>query len=171
MELESVIIEEGVESIGEYAFVYCQKLKNISFPNSVTSIGEYALYECVISTLVLGEHLSLIGLHALPIDKLKDVYCYAKEAPNYIDPGWGNTYNTLLLHVPYASISKYKNSGMWKYFSIVALTDDDPVPTRLNTITTTDSRSNIWYDLNGRKLDAEPCTKGIYINNGKKVVK
>lgn len=27
-----------------------------------------------------------------------------------------------------------------------------------------------WYDLNGRKLGAKPTAKGIYINNGKKVV-
>ena len=27
-----------------------------------------------------------------------------------------------------------------------------------------------WYDLNGRKLDKKPTQKGIYINNGRKVV-
>lgn len=27
-----------------------------------------------------------------------------------------------------------------------------------------------WYDLQGRKLDGEPTTKGVYIKNGKKVV-
>ena len=29
--------------------------------------------------------------------------------------------------------------------------------------------SNVWYDLNGRKLNSQP-KKGIYINNGKKIV-
>ena len=27
-----------------------------------------------------------------------------------------------------------------------------------------------WYDLNGRKFTQKPATKGVYINNGKKVV-
>jgi hypothetical protein len=27
-----------------------------------------------------------------------------------------------------------------------------------------------WYDLNGRKLDGKPTKKGVYIQNGKKVV-
>ena len=27
-----------------------------------------------------------------------------------------------------------------------------------------------WYDLSGRKLNGKPTTKGLYINNGKKVV-
>ena len=26
-----------------------------------------------------------------------------------------------------------------------------------------------WYDMNGRKLSGKPTTKGVYINNGKKV--
>ena len=29
----------------------------------------------------------------------------------------------------------------------------------------------IWYDLQGRKLDGEPTKKGLYIHNGKKVMK
>jgi hypothetical protein len=27
-----------------------------------------------------------------------------------------------------------------------------------------------WYDLNGRKLQAAPTKKGVYLFNGKKVV-
>ena len=27
-----------------------------------------------------------------------------------------------------------------------------------------------WYDLNGRRLDGKPTKKGVYIQNGKKVV-
>ena len=42
-------------------------------------------------------------------------------------------------------------------------------------ITTTDftdstDKSAAWYDLNGRKLSGKPTQKGIYINNGKKVI-
>ena len=36
---------------------------------------------------------------------------------------------------------------------------------------TNDTNSNdAWYDLNGRKLNGKPTAKGLYINNGKKVV-
>jgi hypothetical protein len=27
-----------------------------------------------------------------------------------------------------------------------------------------------WYDLSGRRLEMKPATKGVYINNGTKVV-
>ena len=30
--------------------------------------------------------------------------------------------------------------------------------------------SEVWYDLSGRRLNAKPHAKGIYINNGKKIV-
>ena len=30
--------------------------------------------------------------------------------------------------------------------------------------------SEAWYTLDGVRLSGKPCTKGIYINNGKKVV-
>ena len=44
-ELNSVIIENGVTSIGDNAFSDCY-LTNITIPNSVTSIGRYAFFEC-----------------------------------------------------------------------------------------------------------------------------
>lgn len=34
----------------------------------------------------------------------------------------------------------------------------------------TNDNDNAWYDLNGRKLSEKPCHKGIYMNNGRKVV-
>ena len=33
-----------------------------------------------------------------------------------------------------------------------------------------DVRSNVWYDLSGRKLNGMPSQKGLYIINGKKIV-
>jgi hypothetical protein len=33
-----------------------------------------------------------------------------------------------------------------------------------------DGRGDNWYDLNGRKLQQKPTQKGVYLNNGRKVV-
>ena len=35
---------------------------------------------------------------------------------------------------------------------------------------TIENSDDAWYDLNGRKLSKKPSRRGIYINNGKKVV-
>lgn len=42
----SLIIPNGVTSIGEYAFSECEELTSITIPNTVTSIGEEAFYSC-----------------------------------------------------------------------------------------------------------------------------
>ena len=44
--IKSVVIEDGVTSIGRYAFYYCRNLTNITIPDSVKSIGDYAFFCC-----------------------------------------------------------------------------------------------------------------------------
>ena len=48
------------------------------------------------------------------------------------------------------------------------ITDD---PTGIKTMEDVRGKmSGVWYDLQGRKLNGKPTTKGVYINNGKAVV-
>ena len=35
---------------------------------------------------------------------------------------------------------------------------------------TIDNEAGAWYTLDGRRLNGKPTTKGIYINNGKKII-
>ncbi len=44
--IETIIIPEGVTTIGARAFCYCEGLKNIEIPFSVVSIGEEAFLNC-----------------------------------------------------------------------------------------------------------------------------
>ena len=44
--LKTAVIEEGVTSIGNYAFYKCIGLTSVTIPNSVTSIGYYAFAYC-----------------------------------------------------------------------------------------------------------------------------
>ena len=44
--VKAVIIENGVTSIGEYAFYSCDSLTSISISKSVTSIGDGAFFGC-----------------------------------------------------------------------------------------------------------------------------
>ena len=48
--------------------------------------------------------------------------------------------------------------------------DIDGVETGIESIEGFENANEGWYDLNGRKLGVKPAAKGIYINNGKKVV-
>ncbi len=62
--IQSVIIQEGVTSIGSYAF-YAESLYSIQIPNSVTSIGYSAFKNCNnLSYLIIGNGLTTIGNEA-----------------------------------------------------------------------------------------------------------
>lgn len=45
-EIRKVIIENGVTSITDYAFQYCDSLMEIILPETITKIGRYAFYSC-----------------------------------------------------------------------------------------------------------------------------
>ena len=45
-DIQSVVIESGVTSVGSYAFNRCKGLTSVSIPDSVTEVGEYAFHGC-----------------------------------------------------------------------------------------------------------------------------
>ena len=63
--LTSVVIPEGVVTIGNSAFESCDNLTEISIPNSVTIIGESAFAHCIsLTSIVLPESVTIIGNQA-----------------------------------------------------------------------------------------------------------
>ena len=63
--IKKVVIEDGVTSIGDYAFFGCAGFTSIEIADSVTSIGNCAFYECQsLSGISLPENLESIGKSA-----------------------------------------------------------------------------------------------------------
>ncbi|MBR5716238.1 MAG: leucine-rich repeat protein [Bacteroidales bacterium] len=60
--ITSVVIEDGVSSIGQFAFYDFIRMASLSIPNSVTKIGNAAFYNCVrLASLDLPSNLTEIG--------------------------------------------------------------------------------------------------------------
>ena len=60
-ELESLVIPEGITSIGDFAFSICGKLEHISFPQSLIHIGSSAFCGCAsLKQITLPTNLSTL---------------------------------------------------------------------------------------------------------------
>ena len=101
-----LVIPEGVTSIGNGAFYYCDKLTSVTIPNTVISIGEKAFYSCHnltsltipdlvkaigseafcncgIKSIVIGNSVSKIGEYAFRRCSLTSVVWNAKKCDAY----------------------------------------------------------------------------------------
>ena len=64
-EIRKATVEYGITSIGEYAFVGCSGLTELTLPNSITSIGISAFAGCTgLTELILPNSVTRIGYHA-----------------------------------------------------------------------------------------------------------
>ena len=63
--IKSVIIENGVTSIGKAAFYECSSLATIELPNSITSIGSWAFESCYsLTSMTIPVNVTSVGDYA-----------------------------------------------------------------------------------------------------------
>ena len=135
-----VILPEGVERIGSYAFASNSNLKRIAFPSTLKTIGSYAFNGCnQLTTISLPTSLQNIagytfnGCSSLTevripssimsigdqafsgCPRLNDVYTYIAE-PTQINMNTFSTYTTATLHVPTTSFKNYWYDTEWSQF-------------------------------------------------------
>ena len=74
--IESVVLAEGVTTIGEYAFNMCDNLQTVELPHGLTSIGRSAFYGCHnLKQISIPSTVTEIGSSAFE-------YCYSLESIN-----------------------------------------------------------------------------------------
>ena len=87
--------------------------------------------------------------------ELTDFYCYSFNVPTTWCNFDGSYIEYATLHVPESSIELYKNTEPWSRFkNFVALTDEYPNPTKINSIISNDNGKSVdyYYDLRGKRL-------------------
>ena len=173
--LTSITIPNSVTTIGRSAFMCCSGLTSIAIPNSVTSLGIYAFSGCKnVTSITIGNSVSSICFGAFRECKmLTDMYCLAENVPSTEDEVFDCSNIThATLHVPEASINKYKSTAPWNRFgNIVALLPEDLTnEVKYVLAPKPENDTPALYDLSGHKLEKKP-SKGIYIQNGKVLVK
>ena len=121
--LESVKISEKTTSIGYDAFGYCERLFSVVIPDGVESIGDNAFENCGLRKLTLGKNVKTIGDNAFAsCSDLMEIHSLAVEPPAYLRgspdgvlfSGKSNTYG--ILYVPEGSVDAYRQADEWGNF-------------------------------------------------------
>lgn len=167
--LTSVVFPARLESLGNKVFAHCTELKTVKLPENLKVIGEHAFDRCTSLTVIdLPSTIDSIGKYAFSrCSSLQDVYCRAVKLPKLdMDRQFVYSNPEATLHVPAASIETYRSTSPWKDFKYIVSIEETTDINALKAETTAFQIS----DLQGRRLNAEP-KHGVYIRNGKKVVK
>ncbi len=73
-QMQSVTLNEGLQSIGNYAFAENNILQSIDLPDSLTSLGNYAFYNCSsLKSAEIGSGLSTVSSYAFGHSGLESI--------------------------------------------------------------------------------------------------
>ena len=196
--IKTLIINEGMKAIGSYAFGKFYLLTSVSLPNSLTSIGKASFCNCsALTTIEIPSNVTEIKLYAftntgltsidipasvtaigtfafMDCSNLSSVTVRATTPPKL---GWDVfDYNAAgrKIYVPYDALDDYKGAAEWcLYANDILPINEEPSGGGTGIESMEDVRSqmeDVYYTIDGRKLDSKPTQRGIYIVNGKKVV-
>ena len=127
--ITTVVIGNGVTSIGNYAFYDCRKLASVTIPASVTSIGESAFYDCTgltsieipasVTRIRLGAFAGCTSLASISVTSGNSTYhsdgnCIIETATNKLIAGCKNS----VIPTGVTSIGNYAFSGCESLTSI-----------------------------------------------------
>lgn len=153
-----VEIDNGVKKIMAAACEESRALRSLTLPESIEEVGEIAFYECV----NLGQVISLS--HNPPTISWST---FEKDAHNDKDI---SVKLDCKIYVPDESLDLYKNSEVWKWYSIYPLSTLSGVSSPMED---EDPLFHSVFSLDGKRLSPrslEELPRGFYIINGQKVL-
>lgn len=110
--LKVIVIQEGVEALGDYAFYGCTDLTEIRIPQSLTQIGNSAFYGC--------NHLSTVtipnGVTSIPDYSFYNCTSLTSVIiPDSVNRIWSNTFSNCPIEtatIPAIACSRINNSAL-----------------------------------------------------------
>ena len=163
-----ITIPGNVKSVGKGAFRGCPFTK-VNISNGVTSIGDHAFFGTDLEYVKIGKDVTEIGDKVFPQYHDEDLVIeFTSETPAAL-------YNVesfgflCTIYVPETALETYLNATFWNDHADQILPKEQT--TGISSIEREQSEKIVTiYDLQGHRVK-EMLPKGIYIVNGKKVMK
>lgn len=184
-ENETLVIPEETKIVGVYALSF-NTSKKLVIPEGVEVLEDRCFYIMRnLTSVELPSSLSYIGKSVFSYtESLDTVVCCAPNPPkinllaflNYFTNG-ATYYKTI--YVPKTSLEIYMNADIWKLYAelgLIKAIEDYDIPTDIREIAAEDKKETQGkgiYSIDGRWVgdDFEALPKGLYIVNGRKVLK
>ena len=121
--LKTVILNEGIKILDDYAFSGCPFIHDIVLPDSIVQLTNKVFLDCEnLTTVTLGENLKLLGAENFQsCPNITSVTCKAEIPPTCINPmqftSW--VYDNAVLKVSQFAIDKYRNAPGWSQFKTI----------------------------------------------------
>ena len=122
VEITSIVLPDGLTSIGTYAFDGLQNrsFKKLIIPQTVTRIGASAFIDCNrLTSIHLPYALEEIGDYAFAeCTRINDITILAPETPDTYEHTFDNVSRLAYLYVPCENKRAYQLDAKWKDFDI-----------------------------------------------------
>ena len=153
----TLLLPEGIESVGKWAVSSCYNLKKIVLPSTITNIEEYAFSN--------NPNLQSVVSHIQDPPEISD-NTFFDRSWNSDTQQYNNSPSPATLYVPIGTKAKYENISGWTQFANIMESEE-----ATNGILMMESEAphdGSWYNLQGIKVNNP--TKGVFVRNGRKVV-
>ena len=138
--VKTVVIEDGVTSIGNYAFTYCVSLTSITIPDSVTSIGYYAFFYCKsLTSITIPDSVTSIGNYAFFYCRNLTSITIPDSVTSIGNDAFSGCRSLTSITIP-DSVTSIGNSSFSYCISLTSIT----IPNSVTSIGTY-AFSNCWY--------------------------
>ena len=116
--LKSIVIPEGIKEVNLDCFARCENLESIKLPSTIEVIKRGAFWECRnLKEITIPAGVHTIGEYVFfHCDSLKHVYNHAPE-PQPLSVIFNR--RDVTVHVPAASVEKYREAEHWRDVTIV----------------------------------------------------
>ena len=124
--IKTVIVEEGITSIGDYAFYSLNKLNDVSLPDTVTSIGNYAFFSVSLKQITIPDSVTSIGERAFSYCKSLTSITIPDSVTNIGDNAFSWCESLTSITIP-DGVTRIENYAFWDCSSLTSITIPDGV--------------------------------------------